>query len=177
MHLPRSWQSSASLSPWLHSRCSLISLAFGIWADSNLRQEFCVNSLLNGFNVEAIIPTGSGKTLIVYLYALALRQLFPESKSLVLVGLCSIVTSLLSPAPFCSSGTFDWSPTTCNFSYLALDNSFIAVQYLPCAFSNYICKWCRIVSPWSAGKSSHSDHLADASIPHRQTCDVSVTTK
>ena len=91
MHLPRSWQSSASLSPWLHSRCSLISLAFGIWADSNLRQEFCVNSLLNGFNVEAIIPTGSGKTLIVYLYALALRQLFPESKSLVLVGLCSIV--------------------------------------------------------------------------------------
>ena len=63
-----------------------------------------MNSLLNGFNVEAIIPTGSGKTLIVYLYALALRQLFPESKSLVLVGLCSIVTSLLSPAPFCSSG-------------------------------------------------------------------------
>ena len=44
--------------------------------------------MINGLDVGAIVPTGSGKTLVVYLVALAIRHLYPASKSLVLVGLC-----------------------------------------------------------------------------------------
>ena len=51
-------------------------------------QEFSINAMINGLDVGAIVPTGSGKTLVVYLVALAIRCLYPASKSLVLVGLC-----------------------------------------------------------------------------------------
>jgi hypothetical protein len=57
-------------------------------------QETAVNALLNGLDVVCIVPTGSGKMLIIYLYAMALRKLplgyrgLPDlGKSLVLAGM------------------------------------------------------------------------------------------
>ena len=41
---------------------------------------------MNGNDVTAIVPTGAGKTILVYLYALALRKLHPDRKTMVIVG-------------------------------------------------------------------------------------------
>ena len=40
--------------------------------------------MLNGIDLTAIIPTGSGKTIVVYLYAIALQKLHPGRKSMVI---------------------------------------------------------------------------------------------
>ena len=46
---------------------------------------FSVNALLNGLDLICIMPTGSGKTLVIYLLAACLRKIHPNS--LVVVGL------------------------------------------------------------------------------------------
>ena len=45
-------------------------------------QEFATNALLNRVDVVGILPTGSGKTLVFYLFSLALRKLPPGYKSI-----------------------------------------------------------------------------------------------
>jgi len=50
-------------------------------------QDIAVNGLLNGLDLLVIIPTGMGKMLIVYLFALALRKYPGCETSIVLVGL------------------------------------------------------------------------------------------
>ena len=49
-------------------------------------QVFSVHSLLNGYDVISIIPTGSGKSLIIYLYALALPKMLGVKNTMVVVG-------------------------------------------------------------------------------------------
>jgi len=60
-------------------------------------QEIAVNGLLNGLDLLLIVPTGSGKMLVVYLYALALRKIPGLQNSVVVVGLplTSIMTDQL----------------------------------------------------------------------------------
>ena len=63
-----------------------------------LVQVFCVNALCNGCDVAAIIPTGSGKTLVIYLFALTLQKLNPGTKAMIIVGkLTGTQGSLLFP--------------------------------------------------------------------------------
>merc|ERR1719186_735742 len=50
-------------------------------------QEIAVNALLNGIDILVIVPTGSGKMLVVYLFALALRKYPGLENAVVLVGL------------------------------------------------------------------------------------------
>ena len=57
-------------------------------------QETAVNGLLNGLDLVCIVPTGSGKMLVIYLFAMAIRKLpngyrgLPNTnKSLVLAGM------------------------------------------------------------------------------------------
>ena len=50
-------------------------------------QVFAVNALLNGFDVIAVIPTGSGKTLVIYLFAMALPKMLAVANTMVVVGI------------------------------------------------------------------------------------------
>jgi len=65
-------------------------------------QEIAVNGLLNGLDVLVIVPTGSGKMLVVYLFALALRKYPGLENAVVIVGqpLTSIMTDQLGN-PLC----------------------------------------------------------------------------
>ena len=61
-----------------------------------------MNALLNGLDVFAVIPTGSGKTLIVFLFTMAIRKLRAESKGLVIVGMpLSLIISQQLNNPWC----------------------------------------------------------------------------
>ena len=50
-------------------------------------QVFGVNALLNGFDVISVIPTGSGKTLVIFLFALALPKMLSVANTMVVVGI------------------------------------------------------------------------------------------
>ena len=50
-------------------------------------QVFGVNALLNGFDVISIIPTGSGKSLIIFLFAMALPRMLGVANTMVVVGI------------------------------------------------------------------------------------------
>ena len=50
-------------------------------------QVFGVNALLNGFDVISVVPTGSGKTLVIFLFALALPKMLSVANTMVVVGI------------------------------------------------------------------------------------------
>ena len=49
-------------------------------------QVFSVHALLNGYDVISINPTGSGKTAIIYIFALALPKMIGIANTMVVVG-------------------------------------------------------------------------------------------
>ena len=48
-------------------------------------QVFCINALLTHHNLLCVTPTGSGKSIIMYMFALCIKKLYP--KGLVVVGM------------------------------------------------------------------------------------------
>ena len=48
-------------------------------------QVFCVNALLNHLNVLCVTPTGSGKSAVMYVFALCVKKLNP--RGLIVVGM------------------------------------------------------------------------------------------
>ena len=49
-------------------------------------QVFAVNAILIGHSVISVIPTGSGKSLVIYLVALALPKMIGVENTMVVVG-------------------------------------------------------------------------------------------
>lgn len=68
---PEAFSSESELA--LHQVLEELELNFALSAF----QQFCVNALLNKVDVVGIMPTGSGKSLVFYLYSLAIRKLPP----------------------------------------------------------------------------------------------------
>ena len=50
-------------------------------------QVFGVNALLNGFDVISVVPTGAGKTLVIFLFAMSLPKMLGVANTMVVVGI------------------------------------------------------------------------------------------
>ena len=99
-------------------------------------QRFCINALLNKINVVGILPTGSGKSLVFYLYSLALRKLprgfrgLQESVRLGGLVIVSMPLSMLIHAqitnPFCKVATLSMSAEVSGTAFTAVGNPNLA---------------------------------------------------